>query len=168
MADPLRPSGWIILDKPPGLGSTQAVSAVKRNLREAGFNVKLNMVETAEWNEYYSKPFVTDKGPIMVNAQHDNANGDPVFSMFFKYASDGVQSGTTDAKLDEMIAAATAATGDEREGIWEDTFAYIFNDLVSDVFLWHMVGFTRVSDKLDFAPTIRTNSELQLSQIKFK
>ena len=29
-------SGWIILDKPIGLGSTQAVSAVKRALREAG------------------------------------------------------------------------------------------------------------------------------------
>ena len=28
--------GWIILDKPLGLGSTQAVSAVKRALREAG------------------------------------------------------------------------------------------------------------------------------------
>src|SRR4051812_43217324 len=28
--------GWIILDKPVGLGSTQAVSAVKRILREAG------------------------------------------------------------------------------------------------------------------------------------
>ena len=30
------PNGWIILDKPPGLGSTQAVAAVKRNLRQAG------------------------------------------------------------------------------------------------------------------------------------
>jgi tRNA pseudouridine55 synthase len=29
-------NGWIILDKPVGLGSTQAVSAVKRILREAG------------------------------------------------------------------------------------------------------------------------------------
>src|SRR6476469_65048 len=28
--------GWIILDKPIGLGSTTAVSAVKRILREAG------------------------------------------------------------------------------------------------------------------------------------
>src|SRR3954453_24208357 len=28
--------GWIILDKPVGLGSTQAVSAVKRLLREGG------------------------------------------------------------------------------------------------------------------------------------
>ena len=32
-----KPHGWIVLDKPVGLGSTQAVGAVKRNLREAGF-----------------------------------------------------------------------------------------------------------------------------------
>ena len=30
-------SGWIVLDKPRGLGSTQAVGAVKRNLREGGY-----------------------------------------------------------------------------------------------------------------------------------
>ena len=32
-----HPHGWIILDKPHGLGSTQAVAAVKRNFREAGY-----------------------------------------------------------------------------------------------------------------------------------
>jgi tRNA pseudouridine55 synthase len=31
------PHGWIILDKPRGLGSTQAVAAVKRNLRAARY-----------------------------------------------------------------------------------------------------------------------------------
>ena len=35
MAD--GPNGWLILDKPRGLGSTQAVGAVKRVLREAGY-----------------------------------------------------------------------------------------------------------------------------------
>tara|TARA_R110000782_G_scaffold117364_2_gene207537 strand:- start:10386 stop:11387 length:1002 start_codon:yes stop_codon:yes gene_type:complete len=34
MAEPVH--GWLILDKPYGLGSTQAVGAVKRALREAG------------------------------------------------------------------------------------------------------------------------------------
>jgi tRNA pseudouridine55 synthase len=33
----LPPHGWLILDKPRGLGSTQAVAAVKRNLRVAGY-----------------------------------------------------------------------------------------------------------------------------------
>ncbi len=31
------PHGWIVLDKPRGLGSTQAVSAVKRVLRQGGY-----------------------------------------------------------------------------------------------------------------------------------
>jgi tRNA pseudouridine55 synthase len=38
VADRAQPHGWLILDKPRGLGSTQAVSAVKRNLREAGYS----------------------------------------------------------------------------------------------------------------------------------
>jgi len=34
----MRPfSGWVILDKPLGLGSTQAVGATKRNVREGGY-----------------------------------------------------------------------------------------------------------------------------------
>jgi len=33
----MAPSGWLILDKPVGIGSTQAVGAVKRVLREAGY-----------------------------------------------------------------------------------------------------------------------------------
>lgn len=36
MTDSLQPHGWLILDKPRGLGSTQAVGMVKRVLREAG------------------------------------------------------------------------------------------------------------------------------------
>ena len=37
------PDGWINLDKPVGLGSTQAVAAVKRNLREAGFGKQVKV-----------------------------------------------------------------------------------------------------------------------------
>jgi tRNA pseudouridine55 synthase len=32
-----QPHGWLVLDKPRGLGSTQAVAAVKRVLRQAGY-----------------------------------------------------------------------------------------------------------------------------------
>lgn len=134
---------------------------------DAGLNVKLQMVEVAEWLEYYSKPYAEDRGPIMVLAQHDNANGDPVFSMYFKYASDGLQSGVSDPVLDGMIADASVATGDERTAKWSEVFKYIHEDHVIDVNLFHMVGFSRVNPRLDFVPTIRTNSELQLSQIGF-
>jgi peptide/nickel transport system substrate-binding protein len=39
---------------------------------------------------------------------------------------------------------------------------------VPDVSLFHMVGFTRVNKRLNFRPSIATNSELQLSLIGFK
>lgn len=146
----------------------ETMEALTSMWTEAGFNAKLQMVEVAEWNGYYTKPFPENRGPMIVGAQHDNANGDPVFSMFGKYASEGAQSGVADPKLDGMINAASEAAGPERETLWEDAFAYIFNDVVADVFLWHMVGFSRVNPRLDFMPTIKTNSELQLSQIKFK
>ena len=146
----------------------ETMEALTAMFQDAGFNMKLEMYEVAEWENFYSKPFAEDRGPQMVQAQHDNANGDPVFSMFFKYACDGLQSGVCDEKIDSMIADATASVGAEREAKWKDLFAYIHEENVTDVFLFHMVGFSRVGERLDFEPTIKTNSELQLAQISFK
>ncbi|WP_425049533.1 ABC transporter substrate-binding protein [Psychromarinibacter sp. S121] len=146
----------------------ETLEALTAMWADVGLNVKLQMVEVAEWLEHYSNPFPEDRGPEIVAAMHDNANGDPVFSVYFKYASEGLQSGVRDAGLDDMIAAATAATGDERAALWSDLFEYIQMEQVYDVLLFHMVGFSRVNPRLDFEPSIRTNSELQLSQISFK
>jgi peptide/nickel transport system substrate-binding protein len=147
---------------------TEVCEALQQMFADVGLNVKLNMVEVAEWTQVYSKPFAPDRGPQMVMAMHDNNRGDPVFSMYFKYACEGLQSGICDADVDKMIADATAATGDARATAWPPVFKKVHEDLVADVFLFHMVGFSRVSERLDFVPTIATNSELQLSQIKFK
>lgn len=146
----------------------ETMEALLAMWQEAGFNMSLQMVEVAEWLEHYSNPFPEDRGPEIVAAQHDNANGDPVFSVYFKYDSEGLQSAVRDPELDAMILDATTATGAEREAKWAETFKYIHTDKVYDVQLFHMVGFSRVNPRLDFTPTIRTNSELQLSQIGFK
>lgn len=146
----------------------ETMEAMLQMFQDVGFNMELQMYEVAEWENFYSKPFAEDRGPQLVQAMHDNANGDPVFSMYFKYHSDGLQSGVSDPKIDEGIAAATAATGAEREQLWSDLFAYIHEESVTDVMLFHMVGFSRVNPRLDFTPTIKTNSELQLSQIAFE
>ena len=146
----------------------ETMEALLQMWQDVGFNIKLQMYETAEWQDFYSKPFAEDRGPQIVEAQHDNANGDPVFSMFYKYACEGLQSGVCDPKIDSMITDATAATGAKREALWKKTFTYIHQESVSDVLLFHMVGFSRVGKRLDFTPSIKTNSELQLAQIRFK
>lgn len=146
----------------------EVMEALLQMFQDVGFNMELQMMEVAEWEDAYSRPYAEDRPPTMVQAMHDNANGDPVFSMFFKYNCEGLQSGICDEKLDGMMAEGTAKTGAEREAIWSDLFAYIHEESVTDVMLFHMVGISRVGENVDFEPTIRTNSELQLSQISLK
>lgn len=147
---------------------TEIMEAIQAQLQDVGFKIDLKFVEVAEHESYYSKPFKEGRGPQLVAAMHDNAKGDPSFSMFFKYASKGTQSGFSDPKVDDLIHRASAAVGDERAKLWSQLIAYLHDDVVADVLLFHMVGVSRVSEKLDFKPTIATNSMLQLSDIKFK
>jgi len=147
---------------------TEIMEAIQAQLQDVGFKVDLKFVEVAEHEGYYSKPFKEGRGPILVAASHDNSKGDPSFTMFFKYATKGTQSGFSDPKVDDLIQRATAAVGDERAKLWSELIAYLHDDVVADVLLFHMVGFSRVSERLDFKPTIATNSMLQLSEIGIK
>jgi peptide/nickel transport system substrate-binding protein len=149
-------------------GVVEVVEAIQQMLQDVGFTVEVQMVEVAQQEELYSKPYPEGRPPQVLAVQHDNSRGDPVFSMYFKYASDGMQSGSADPRVDEMIATATAATGDERTAAWQELFAYLHDEVVPDVLLFHMVSFARVGDKIAFTPTIATNSQLELADITFK
>ncbi len=149
-------------------GVTEVAEALQQMLQDVGFNVDLQMVEVAQQEELYSKPFKEGRPPQMLLVSHDNSRGDPVFSMFFKYDSQGRQSGISDPKVDEMIAKASAATGEERTKDWQELFAYLHDEVVPDVLLFHMVSFARVGDRIEFKPTIATNSQLELADVTFK
>jgi peptide/nickel transport system substrate-binding protein len=133
-----------------------------------GLNVSLKMVEAAEWYKLAFKPFPEDRKPFLFQTMHDNNNGDAVFTIATKYHSESGQSAISVPKLDALIDAAGVATGDERREKYEEAFRMIHEDIVADVELFHMVGFTRVNPRLNFTPSISTNSELQLAHIAFK
>jgi peptide/nickel transport system substrate-binding protein len=147
---------------------TEIMEAIQAQLQDVGFKIDLKFVDVAEHEVYYSKPFKEGRGPIIVAAMHDNSKGDPSFTMFFKYDSKGTQSGFSDPKADDLIKRASAAVGEERAKLWSQLIAYVHDDIVADSVLFHMVGFSRVSERLDFKPSIATNSMLQLSEIGIK
>lgn len=149
-------------------GVVEVVEAMQQMLQDVGFNVEVQMVEVAQQEELYSKPFKEGRPPQMLAVQHDNSRGDPVFSMFFKYDSKGKQSGISDPHVDDLIARASAATGEERVKLWQELIAYVHDDVIADVLLFHMVSFARVGEKIEFTPTIATNSQLELADIAFK
>ena len=148
--------------------NVEILEAVQQMLQEAGFTVELQFYEVAEFEDLYSKPYPEGRGPMIVVAMHDNSRGDPSFSMYFKYASDGRQSGMDDSHVDDLINRAQAATGDERETLWQELHAYLHDEAVADLLLFHMVGFSRVNERLDWQPTMATNSQLPLADIAFR
>ena len=101
-----------------------------------------------------------------MQTQHDNNNGDAVFTVFFKYHSEGAQSVLADPELDALIEKATVTTGDERQKTWQEVFRRVHEDHVADIMMFHMVGYTRVGPRIEFTPDISTNSELQVAKIK--
>ena len=149
-------------------GVTEVLEAVQAMLTDVGFNVKLRVVEVAEWVDLYTQPFAEDRPPNLINAMHDNNNGDAVFTAFFKYHTDGGQSALSDPRVDALIEQATVAVNPERQKLWQDMFRLVNEEIVADIPLFHMVGYTRVSPRVNFKPTISTNSEIQLGTITFK
>jgi peptide/nickel transport system substrate-binding protein len=146
----------------------EVVEAIQQMLQDVGFKVEVQMLEVAQIEKLYNKPFKEGRPPQMLAVQHDNSRGDPVFSMFFKYDSKGRQSGISDPHVDDLIARATAATGEERAKLWSELIAYVHDEGVADVLLFHMVNFARIGNRIKFTPTIATNSQLELADISFK
>jgi peptide/nickel transport system substrate-binding protein len=147
--------------------ATEAAEAVAAMLGDVGVNVNLEMLEVGAWVDLLTKPFAEDRPPSLQMSQHDNNNGDAVFTVFNKYHSDGGQSMVANPELDAMIEEATVATGEERQKLWQEVFRTLHEDIISGIDMFHMVGYTRVNPRVNFTPDISTNSEMQLSQISF-
>lgn len=148
--------------------SEESVQALQAMYEAVGLKVKLRMTEAAEWYKLLFKPFADNRQPTLFQEQHDNNNGDAVFTIYVKYHSQGGQSTINDPELDKLIDEAGKSTGEKRTKLYQEAFKRIHEVDVPDVSLFHMVGFTRVNKRLDFRPSIATNSELQLSLIGFK
>ncbi len=148
--------------------ATEVMEAMQAMYQGVGLNVKLKMLEVAEWVDILTKPYAEDRGPVVQQSQHDNNNGDAVFTVYNKYHSDGAQSTIGDPMLDDVIERAGKATGDERRALFQEAFAIINDKIIADVPMYHMVGYTRVGSRINFKPSISTNSELQLAQMTFK
>ncbi|MGI9489490.1 MAG: ABC transporter substrate-binding protein [Geminicoccaceae bacterium] len=148
--------------------ATEIMEVLLSMYQEVGLNVKLQMMEVAEWVDILTKPYAEDRGPVVQQSQHDNNNGDAVFTVYNKYHSEGAQSTIADPALDDVIVQAGEATGDERQALFQDAFRIINDEVIADVPMFHMVGYTRVGSRVSFQPDISTNSELHLAKISFK
>jgi len=144
------------------------MSALAQMWGEVGLKVKTQMIEKAQFIELVSAPHPADRPAGMFLNLHDNASGDAVFTLFFKYSSKGGQSELADPELDKLIVEGGQATGEKRRELYQQAFRRITRDIVPDVMLFHLVGNARVGPRIEFKPDALTNNELQVAKITFK
>jgi peptide/nickel transport system substrate-binding protein len=149
-------------------GIIEASTAMTEMMRSVGLNVRMQIVEKLDFYKFYFKPYPDNQPANLLFESHDNNTGDAAFTVYTKYHSDGGMSKVEDEIIDELIVRARGAENPERREAFQEIFRRVHEDIVSDVMLFHMVGYTRVNPRLDFKPTTATNNELQLSQIKFR
>ncbi|WP_294248103.1 tRNA pseudouridine(55) synthase TruB [uncultured Sphingomonas sp.] len=105
--------GWIILDKPLGLGSTQGVSAVKRCLRQGGYGkgIKVGHGGTLD-------PLATGVLPIAVGEATKLAgrmlDSDKVYDFTIRF---GEQTSTLDAEGEVIAASDVRPTREALEAV---------------------------------------------------
>lgn len=147
---------------------SEAMEAMAAMWQEAGLNVKLTMLDVNDWLRYLQKPFPEGRGPSLLQMMHDNNKGDAAFTIPIFYTSAGSYSTVKDAALDAQVADALAATGDDRTTRFKAIFNKAHDELVLDIPMFHMIGYTRVGKRLDWKPDISTNSEIPLANIGLK
>lgn len=145
--------------------STESMEAVQAMLAAVGLNVRLNMMETSVWLKELLAPHAADRQPSLLQSQHDNTQGDAVFTIGPKYRSTGNQAMIADKRVDALIDKATAATGPERGAAFAEAFRLIETDIVADAPLFNMVGTVRVGPGVRYAPDVQTNNEIKLRTI---
>jgi len=104
--------GWIILDKPVGLGSTQAVSAVKRALREGGYpRLKVGHGGTLD-------PLASGVLPVAVGEATKLAgrmlDSDKIYAFTIRF---GEETDTLDAEGAVVATSAVRPTSDAIEAV---------------------------------------------------
>lgn len=148
--------------------AAESVEAMQAMWSDIGLNISVQQLEAADWVRYLDKPFPEGRNPTLFQQQHDNSTGDAGFTVPVMYTSEGQYSTVENPELDALILSAMTATGEERCELFGQAFAMVHDKVIADVPMYHMIGYVRVGDRIQYQPDLKTNSEVRLTEISFK
>ncbi|WP_199429188.1 ABC transporter substrate-binding protein [Qaidamihabitans albus] len=146
--------------------AAEAMEVAQNSLLEAGLKVDIQMLDVNAWMEYLLRPFPSDAGPTLLQAQHGNQAGDAAFTMGQIYGSEGAQSSYGTPDLDRLIEQAELASGPDRQEKFTEALAYQNDEVVRDAVLAHMTGIIALSPQVTYEPNSATNDEMRLAEMR--
>lgn len=147
--------------------AAEAGQAIADMLSDVGLNVSVQHLEDAQFARFQLRPYVDNPPVHILNESHDNNTGDAGSTLYAKYHSQGGSSKLANPEVDALIEQGLAAENPERADLFKQVFAKV-HDLAADVILYHQADYARINPRINYTPSVATNSELQLSQISFR
>ena len=149
-------------------GDEEFGEAAMSMYRAVGLNVKFKNMEAGQYTRYQVKPFPTTEEAYLLMDQHDNSKGDAAFTAYYLYGCNGMSSPFCDKSLDELIQKAQVSADAERKNSFQAVFKRVHEDVVSEVVMFHMVGYTRVGSRINYKADVFTSNQIRLDRIGFK
>jgi peptide/nickel transport system substrate-binding protein len=147
---------------PAGNEITQAIA---QNLQDVGFNVKIMSLENAAWLKYLRQPFPADQPATLQLISHDNTSGDASFS-FPKYITcKGSVSSTCNPKIDELIAKADKAEGQERADLYQQAARILYTEESSMIGIAEQNQLMLLGPGVHYEPNPLSGLEIKISDI---
>jgi peptide/nickel transport system substrate-binding protein len=150
-------------------GSDEVEQAVQQNLQQAGFTVKLRIVDAEEWKKLLFKPFPPGQTPTILGFKHDNTSGDASSSFTSYMSTAGCCASLSDPAFDALFTKGLAAAGSERASLFQQAASLEYIAGVTIVPVANLTGLWLVSKRISVTPDI-LNSKFRfpLEDVTFK
>jgi len=134
------------------LKDKELIEAVAGQLRAAGINVKVNIVEWSAWLDLLFAG--AEKAPTMQFSSHDNSLLDADRTLSAIYTSEGSQAAYSNPELDKLVNDARTETDlAKREDMYHQAVQIVYDDAVV-VPLVNLKDIYGMSPKLEWTPRL--------------
>ncbi len=146
-------------------GSDEVVQAIGQNLADAGFNFRIQSMDTAAWLTFLRGPFPPEQPSTLMMISHDNTSGDASFS-FPRYIScGGVVSSTCNEKIDQLLTQAEAAETDERARLYQEAARILYTEESSMIGIAEQARLILLGPDIDYTPNPLSGIEILIKDI---
>ena len=148
-------------------GADEVIQAIHQNLQDAGFNVSILSLDTDAWLTLLRAPFPADQKPNIIAISHDNVSGDASFT-FPKYiGGEGANSTIKNSEIDELLAEAELAVGDERASLYAEAARVEYEEVGAYIPIALQSKLIMLAAGIEYQPTGLSGVELRISDITF-
>ncbi|GAA1995116.1 hypothetical protein JL107_08105 [Nakamurella flavida] len=148
-------------------GADEVIQAIVQNLQQVGLNVKIVSLDTDAWLQLLRAPFPPDQRPTIVAISHDNVSGDASFT-FPKYmASDGTNSTIRSPEIDDLLARADVAGGEERAALYQQANAFEQQEVAAMIPIASQSKLMMLAEGIEYQPNSLSGVELRIADVHF-